>query len=66
MLEELCVSFYYGGANVVGNLFLDELGKLLPHNAVALAAAVVCHTFVALTSTNCGLAASLWTCRSLR
>ena len=40
-LEELCVSFYYGSPNALGNKFPDELGSSLPLNAVSLAAAAV-------------------------
>ena len=40
-LEELCVSFYYGSPNALGNKFPDKLGSLLPLNAVSLAAAAV-------------------------
>ena len=40
-LEELCVSFYYGSLNALGNKFPDELGSLLPFNVVSLAVAAV-------------------------
>ena len=40
-LEELCVSFYYGSPNALGDKFPDELGSLLPVNVVSLAVAAV-------------------------
>ena len=40
-LEELCVSFYYGSPNTLGNKFPDELGSLLPLNVVSLVVAAV-------------------------
>ena len=40
-LEELCVSFYYGGPNTLGNIFPDEIGSSLPLNAVSLAVEAV-------------------------
>ena len=55
------MSFYYGGAKAIGNIFLDDLGDSLPFNAVSLAAVVVSDAFVMLTSANCKLA-SLCTC----
>ena len=58
--------FYYGSANVIGNIFPEDLGNSLSFNAVSLVVLVVSNAFVMSTLANCKLVAPLHACRGLR